>query len=372
MDGSADDGRAPAAMRPWRRSRALGFVGALAVVACSALVPARAVARSACADENAPISGSSPAALRASVTCLVNATRLEHGLPALRQDARLDLAAQQHTDDMVAGGYFGHTGPDGRSFSQRITASGYAWAQAGENIAQGFSTPASVVEAWMVSRTHCVSILEPGFRDIGVGINLGAARPGVLPGTWTQDFGRLQGEPATSADTGPRQSCPLHLPAVTSGGTPPAAGGTPPAAGSSQPSSGSPPATDPPPASLAGVGDSTAPVTTLSASRSQTLGKTARVRVSCPDEACLARASGTVRVPKVGRTRAKRYKLRTVKADIAKAEGAELRPALSNAARRAIRRALRRGRPVIIRLRITVADVTGNTRTLTRQVKLRL
>jgi len=41
-------------------------------------------------------------------------------------------------------------------------------------------------------------------------------------------------------------------------------------------------------------------------------------------------------------------------------------------ARTAIRRALRRGRRITTSLKITVSDAAGNTRTLGRQVKLKL
>jgi uncharacterized protein YkwD len=347
-------------MTPWLRGTALGLIGglALALIVCSALAPAEVLARSACPGENAPISGTPAPDLRASVLCLVNETRLEHGLPALRQDPRLESSAQEHSSDMVARQYFAHTAVDGRSFDQRVTAAGYEWSQTGENIAAGQTTPAVVMEAWMNSKEHCVNILAPGFRDIGVGVDRGAVKRGIAPGTWTQDFGRSRVEPPPSTNTGPQAACPLSLSEISAGPAP------------TTPASVAPPSS--PSASLAGPVDRTAPQAILFGSRSQKLGKTVRVRVSCPSEACTANVGGTVGVPKLGAARSRLYKLENVTASIAKAGRAGLSPALSSPARRAIRRALRRGRRITVSLKITVSDAARNTRTLKRQIKLRL
>ena len=59
------------------------------------------------------------------------------------------------------------------------------------------------------------------------------------------------------------------------------------------------------------VPDLTAPATTLSGSRLQKLAKTVYVTVACPVEACSATVSATVRVPRLGSTKAKVYKLKT-------------------------------------------------------------
>jgi len=117
--------------------------------------------------------------------------------------------------------------------------------------------------------------------------------------------------------------------------------------------------------------DDTAPAAALSASRSQKVGKTLRVSVSCPNEACRADAGGTVRVPKIGAASARLFKLAKVTTAIAPGERGSLRPRLSYAARVAIGRALRRGRRVTASLKITLADAAGNKKTLARQVRLR-
>jgi uncharacterized protein YkwD len=55
---------------------------------------------------------------------------------------------------------------------------------AGENIAAGFTTPRSVVRAWMSDKGHRDNILNPAFRRIGVA----GARVGQGPIYSIQDF----------------------------------------------------------------------------------------------------------------------------------------------------------------------------------------
>ncbi len=129
--------------------------------------------------------------------CLVNRERAERGLPGLRENADLDRAAAGHSADMVTAGYFDHTGSQGDGPMARILASGYMTAcsrcAVGENIGAGgtgSSTPAEMVAAWMGDPPHRANILDPGFRDIGVGAV--AAVPVVVGGdsgaTYTADF----------------------------------------------------------------------------------------------------------------------------------------------------------------------------------------
>lgn len=95
--------------------------------------------------------------------------------PALRCSARL------HSKDMQQRNFFSHTSPDGATFDQRITAAGYEWRTIGENIAAGQRTPQEVVQAWMQSQRHCQNVMNPDFKELGVGFYDGYR--------WTQDFG---------------------------------------------------------------------------------------------------------------------------------------------------------------------------------------
>jgi uncharacterized protein YkwD len=96
-------------------------------------------------------------------------------------NGQLESAAAAHAADMNENNYFSHTGLDGSSPGDRITRTGYHWMAYGENIAKGFSTEQSVMEAWIASPDHCENIMNPNYIDFG------AARVGTY---WVQEFGR--------------------------------------------------------------------------------------------------------------------------------------------------------------------------------------
>ena len=107
--------------------------------------------------------------------------------PALTYNSLLERAAQDHAADMASKNYFSHTSLDGRKFSQRITNAGYGWRTAGENIAAGYDTPEALVQGWLQSPGHCANIMNPAFKEIGVGYSYGAASS--YGHYWGQDFG---------------------------------------------------------------------------------------------------------------------------------------------------------------------------------------
>lgn len=103
--------------------------------------------------------------------------------PALRINEQLTKAAQSHADDMFRRKYFSHQGRDGSDVSDRVRRAGYQWAMVGENIAKGYPTPEAVVRAWRTSADHCSNLMEPEFRDMG----LGQAGP-----YWVQNLGATE------------------------------------------------------------------------------------------------------------------------------------------------------------------------------------
>ena len=162
-------------------------------------------AAQSCANASTPAAGASSQAMRNAVVCLINAQRVARHLPALHEQRRLDRSAQGWTDHMVARGEFSH----GSSFSARITAAGFVWSNAGENIASGFATPLEVVNAWMASTGHCQNILSPSYADVGTGVSRRAVRGSASgPATWTQDFGLPMGQHAPSNNSSPANGCP--------------------------------------------------------------------------------------------------------------------------------------------------------------------
>jgi uncharacterized protein YkwD len=146
--------------------------------------------------------------MRAAVVCLINQQRRDRGLPGLTVSVQLNSSAQDWTKVMVSTHIFTH-GP-GDAFATRISGAGYNWQDAGENIATGYLTPASVVRAWMASPDHCRNVLDPSYRNVGTGESpLAVGLPySNLPATWAQDFGLLASQSPLSANTGPQNGCP--------------------------------------------------------------------------------------------------------------------------------------------------------------------
>lgn len=129
--------------------------------------------------------------------CLLNRHRVHRGMAKLRINRRLSRAARRHTRDMVRRRYFDHTSPRGVDMVDRIRHTGYLkgpyrWT-IGENIAWGTGTlgsPRAIVRAWMKSAGHRHNILNPGFREMGIGVVAAApGRSATAAGTYTTTFG---------------------------------------------------------------------------------------------------------------------------------------------------------------------------------------
>jgi uncharacterized protein YkwD len=166
-----------------------------------------AVATRTCANANTPATNATKQAMRKAVVCLINKQRTAHHLPALKEQSQLDRSAQGWTNTMVARNVFTH----GTSFSSRITAAGYDWQTAGENIASGFATPQDVVTAWMGDPGHCQNILNPEYASVGTGVSPKAIRSVASgSGTWTQDFGLAMTQSAPSHNWAPADHCPYY------------------------------------------------------------------------------------------------------------------------------------------------------------------
>ncbi|CAN5527823.1 hypothetical protein BH10CHL1_BH10CHL1_15800 [soil metagenome] len=100
----------------------------------------------------------------------INQQRANNGLPALNIHPLLDQAAQDHVNDMIANHFYGHTGSDGSYARQRVDRVGYnsgGWVS--ENWVTS-SSPESALNWWMNDWIHRVNILNPNWRDLGVGV----------------------------------------------------------------------------------------------------------------------------------------------------------------------------------------------------------
>jgi uncharacterized protein YkwD len=167
--------------------------------------PRHAGAASGCAGADARVGHASPHLLRSAVVCLINQERALYHLPALKASPLLHNSAQRWTNAMVSSDQFTH----GTNFASRISAAGYVWRAAGENIATGFATPRAVVHAWMGSTGHCENILNPTYRNVGTGLSTRPVKGFATgAGTWTQDFALGMRQSPPSGNYSPMDGCP--------------------------------------------------------------------------------------------------------------------------------------------------------------------
>jgi uncharacterized protein YkwD len=175
-----------------------------AAAAARGTAPAGAIAHQAeagtCTGTEETPDASNLESIRAATFCLINRERIAHGESALKLNTHLQTSAQAHSDNMVADDYFEHVGPSGDTPVSRMRAAGYLSNPrngyiVGENIAYGtlwLSTPQSIVTAWMNSPGHRANILNPHFRETGIGVSPSVPASfakGQEGGIYTQDFG---------------------------------------------------------------------------------------------------------------------------------------------------------------------------------------
>ncbi len=110
--------------------------------------------------------------------------------PALALNAKLNTASDKFALDMATYNYFSHTGRDGSAPWDRMTREGYIWRTAGENIAAGYTTARSVVDGWLASPGHCANIMNPAFKEVGVGYAY--TTTSTYKHYWVNDFGAQQ------------------------------------------------------------------------------------------------------------------------------------------------------------------------------------
>lgn len=131
---------------------------------------------------------------------LVNAERAKVGAQPLAFDGDLNESAEKHSAWMIATDTFSHTGSGGSTPGQRMAAAGYSftgsWSWA-ENIAWASTrSPAGLQDEVQLLHTnlmnssgHRANILNDGFREIGVGLEVG--QYGSYEGAFvTQNFAR--------------------------------------------------------------------------------------------------------------------------------------------------------------------------------------
>lgn len=170
-----------------------------------------------------------------------NAQRSQNGEGSLTLNTMLNQAAQAKANDMAARDYWSHNTPDGQTPWTFITAAGYTYQTAGENLAYGFATAGDTLTGWMNSPEHRANILNTTYHDVGFGIvNIAnyqgtgpetlvvamygstadeAARAAATPAsTSVQTIGTLKQTPAPSStpvQPTPAPSQPVETPVTT-------------------------------------------------------------------------------------------------------------------------------------------------------------
>jgi uncharacterized protein YkwD len=104
---------------------------------------------------------------------LINAARANNDLLPYTLQSQLTNAARALTNDMACNDFASNTGSDGLDWYGRISAQGYDYADAAENIYYGFGgVPGLAFNFWMDSKVSSDNILDPDFTHIGVAIAL--------------------------------------------------------------------------------------------------------------------------------------------------------------------------------------------------------
>ena len=127
---------------------------------------------------------------------LLNSERRRHHLRPLRMTSKLTLSAHRHNATMAKADSMSHQLPGEAYFANRISATGYRWQSAGENIGWNSSMTNSglqVLERQMYGEKapgetgHRQNILSRSFRQIGIDVYFDNANHKMW---FTQDFGQ--------------------------------------------------------------------------------------------------------------------------------------------------------------------------------------
>src|SRR5574340_485197 len=120
---------------------------------------------------------------------LLNIERAKVGAAPLKRSSDLDFAARYQTRDMEEDIYFDHYTQDRIdstttiivcSPTERIKLYYSGYSAFGENLAAGYDTPEQVIAGWMASDGHRTNMLDPKYREVGIGYYEG--------GTWFREF----------------------------------------------------------------------------------------------------------------------------------------------------------------------------------------
>lgn len=112
------------------------------------------------------------------------------GTGPLQWNSMTEDAARTQAVYLQTNNLFSHTGANGSTVGDRLTATGYRWNAVGENIAAGYADLAAVMAGWLSSPGHCANIMNPAFVDVGV-----ALQPGTSGNTYSTYWGMVLAKP---------------------------------------------------------------------------------------------------------------------------------------------------------------------------------
>lgn len=99
----------------------------------------------------------------------INDLRANEGLKPYAINGTLNHSARLKSAHIIAKGYWAHVAPDGTTPWDFFNEVGYKYETAGENLARNFSCDEQMVSAFMESPTHRDNILNPYYKEIGIG-----------------------------------------------------------------------------------------------------------------------------------------------------------------------------------------------------------
>lgn len=106
----------------------------------------------------------------------------------LTLNSQLTLAAEAHSSNMANYDFFSHTGLDNSTVSTRVTAQGYSWSFVAENLAAGYFSAQTTVDALMESEGHCKNIMSASATEIGLACSINS--DATYTTYWTQVFAK--------------------------------------------------------------------------------------------------------------------------------------------------------------------------------------
>jgi uncharacterized protein YkwD len=156
-----------------------------------------------------------------SIQSLLNGTndqRSSNGEGGLNVSTALNQAAQAKANDMATRDYWSHNTPDGQTPWSFISAAGYTYQTAGENLAYGFNTADDTITGWMNSPEHRANVLSASYRDVGFGIVNVPSYQGNGPETLVVAlYGSMAGEAVAAATP---HAAPTNIPSAANHSAP--------------------------------------------------------------------------------------------------------------------------------------------------------